>query len=122
MSIRFDLLAIALGLGLLFAVVDTSPNWNETGVMAVAVAASCLVLGATVPRQPWLWALALGMWIPIFNITKTVTTPLRCAGFCFSGGLRQCNAAVVPGRLLKHTQSLAGRLRAKDSVNCGSRA
>ena len=62
------LLIIALGLGLLFAYVDTRPNWDDTGVIAMAVAISCAILGALEPRRPWLWAIAVGIWLPLADM------------------------------------------------------
>jgi hypothetical protein len=61
-------LVIALLLGLAIAYVDTRPNWDDTGIIAVAILASCGLLGALGPRQPWLWALAVGIWVPLFGI------------------------------------------------------
>jgi hypothetical protein len=65
------LLAVAVGLGLLIACVDSRPNWDDTGVTAAAILVSCGLLGAASPGRPWLWALAVGLWIPILGITRT---------------------------------------------------
>ena len=62
------LLPIALGLGLLLAFIDTRPNWDDTGIIVGAIVLSCASLGALAPERPWLWALAVGIWIPIFEI------------------------------------------------------
>ena len=62
------LLLLAIGLGLLFAFVDTRPNWDDTGITVGAIVLSCASLGALAPERHWLWALAIGAWIPIFNI------------------------------------------------------
>jgi hypothetical protein len=62
------LLVIAIGAGLVFAFIDTRPNWDDTGITVGAIVLSCGVLGAVAPQRPWLWALAIGIWIPIFNI------------------------------------------------------
>ncbi len=58
----------ALLLGLLFALVDRGPGWDDTAVIAMAILMSCAVLAAISPRRPWLWALAIGSWVPLFNI------------------------------------------------------
>jgi hypothetical protein len=62
------LFTIALGLGLLITYVDTRPNWDDTGVSALAIFSSCGLLGVMGPARPWLWALAVGIWIPFFDI------------------------------------------------------
>jgi hypothetical protein len=62
------LLLGALALGLLVAVVDLSPGWDDTGVSAAAVFAAAAVFGATRPSRAWLWALAVGLWIPVLGI------------------------------------------------------
>jgi hypothetical protein len=63
------LLAVAVGLGLLIAYVDSRPGWDDTGVTAAALLVSCGLLGAAGPGRPWLWALAEGLWIPVLGIT-----------------------------------------------------
>ena len=62
------LFVVALGLGLAIAYVDSRPNWDDTGITAAAILVSCGLLGALGPKQPWLWALAVGLWIPLFGI------------------------------------------------------
>jgi len=65
------LLAISLTLGGLTTYVDTRPTWDDTGVTATAILITCGVLGFSGPRRPWLWALAVGFWIPLFGIFRT---------------------------------------------------
>jgi hypothetical protein len=59
------LLLLATALGILIAYVDSRPNWDDTGVTAGVVFLCCACLAAIYPKRPWLWALAVGMWIPI---------------------------------------------------------
>ena len=54
------LLPAALGIGLLIAYVDSRPNWDDTGITALALFACCAVFGALEPKRCWLWALATG--------------------------------------------------------------
>ena len=63
------LFTLALILGLLITYVDTRPNWDDTGVSAMTIFVSCGLLGVMGPARPWLWALAVGLWIPILGIT-----------------------------------------------------
>lgn len=62
------LMPLALIVGLLIALVDSSPGWDDTGVSAAAVFASCGILGALHPARAWQWALAVGLWIPALSI------------------------------------------------------
>jgi hypothetical protein len=66
----FDRLLLlgALAVGLALALVDSSPGWDDTGVSAAAVLLAAAAFGAARPARPWLWALAVGLWIPALNI------------------------------------------------------
>ncbi len=64
-------LLLAVALGLLIAYVDSRPNWDDAGISAGAVLLTCSLFGALGPRRPWLWALAVGLWIPVFGIVTT---------------------------------------------------
>ena len=64
------LLAVALIVGGLLAYVDSTPGWDDTGVMAGAIFLTSGVLGYLGPQRPWLWALALGLWIPLLGIVR----------------------------------------------------
>lgn len=65
------ILAIALVLGLLLAFVDSRPNCDDTGIIAFAMLISGGVIGLFVKRRPWLFALALGAWIPLWGVIVT---------------------------------------------------
>ncbi len=65
------LLAVALALGGLITYVDTLPTWDDTGITAAALLVISGVLGFLGPSRPWLWALALGVWIPIVGFVRT---------------------------------------------------
>ncbi len=58
--------ALAIGAGI--AYVDSRPNWDDSGVTAAAILVSCGILGAAGPSRAWLWALAVGLWIPLLGI------------------------------------------------------
>ena len=59
---------LALIVGLLIALVDSSPGWDDTEISAAAVFASCGILGALHPVRAWQWSLAVGLWIPVLGI------------------------------------------------------
>ena len=64
-------LGIALLLGGLITYVDTRPTWDDTGVTAAAILIASGLLGFLGPRRPWLWALAVGTWIPLLGILRS---------------------------------------------------
>lgn len=55
-------------LGIAIAYVDSRPGWDDTGITAGAVFIASGILGALGPERPWLWALCVGAWIPLFEI------------------------------------------------------
>ncbi len=63
-------LVVAVAMGGLIAFVDSRPDWDDTGVTAFAVLISSGVLGFLGPKRPWLWALAIGLWIPLLGIIR----------------------------------------------------
>jgi hypothetical protein len=80
------LFVIAIGLGLAIAYVDSRPNWDDTGITAVAILLSCALLGATRPTKPWIWALAVGLWIPLYGIAVSQNYgSLLALGVAFAG-------------------------------------
>jgi hypothetical protein len=62
-------LAVAVGLGIAF--VDSRPNWDDTGITVVALLVSAGIFGLVQPGRPWLWALAIGIWIPLGAILRS---------------------------------------------------
>jgi uncharacterized membrane protein len=54
--------------GIALAWIDTRPGWDDTGVTVGLVFLFSALLGALMPRRPWLAALAVGVWIPLANI------------------------------------------------------
>jgi hypothetical protein len=64
-------LASAVALGLAIAYVDSRPHWDDAGITAFALLGAALVIALCVPRRPWLWALGVGVWIPLHTIVRT---------------------------------------------------
>jgi hypothetical protein len=56
--------------GLLIAYVDSRPAWDDAGVTAFAMLLVAGVCGMVAPRRPWRWALAVGIWIPLYAIVR----------------------------------------------------
>ena len=67
------LLCGAIVCGLLLSYVDSRPTWDDTGITAGVVLLLCGLLGLLAPRRPWMWALAVGSWIPLLEIVSTHT-------------------------------------------------
>jgi hypothetical protein len=68
--IRFVLLVlVAAMLGALISMVDSSPGWDDTGVSATMVLGASGLMGTLHPQRAWVWALAVGSWIPALGIT-----------------------------------------------------
>ena len=63
------LVLTALMLGMLIFMVDSSPGWDDTGVSAAMVLAASGLMGAIHPARAWVWALAVGSWVPLMGFT-----------------------------------------------------
>ena len=59
---------IAIAAGLAIAYIDSRPTWDDTGITAFGVLLASGALAFVSPRRPWLWALAIGIWIPLAGI------------------------------------------------------
>jgi hypothetical protein len=93
------LVPIGLAIGLAIALVDTSPGWDDTGISAAAVFAGSGLLAAVHPRRPWVWALAVGLWIPALNIASHHNYgSLIALIFAFAGAY----AGALAGRVVRH--------------------
>ena len=65
------LLAAAALSGLFITYVDSRPSWDDTGITAGAILIVCGLIALIGYRRPWLLALAVGAWIPLYGITVT---------------------------------------------------
>jgi hypothetical protein len=61
----------AVLLGILIAWVDSHPTWDDAGITAFAILGVSGLLGFFSPHKPWVWALAVGIWIPLAAIFFT---------------------------------------------------
>jgi len=61
-------LSLAITIGLIIAWMDSRPNWNDTGISAFIILCSATVCGYLSLEKPWLIALAIGIWIPLFGV------------------------------------------------------
>jgi uncharacterized membrane protein len=59
---------LANSMGLIIAWVDSSPNWDDTGITVGMIFLAALICGFIAKSRPWLIALSVSLWVPIFNI------------------------------------------------------
>jgi hypothetical protein len=92
-------LAVALLIGLAIAFVDSRPSWHDKGISAFALPAAGVLIGLMVRRRPWLYALALGIWIPLWgilangNFGAALVLPIPFAGVYLGWWLRRSSGA-----------------------------
>ncbi len=65
------LLAVAASAGLFSAYVDSRPNWDDTGILIGGLLLVSSLLTLLGHRRPWLIALAVGIWVPAYEIFKS---------------------------------------------------
>ena len=67
--VSFVLMVIAaVAVGIMIAWIDSRPGWDDTGITAGLVILSAAVFGALHPTRAWIWALSVGVWIPLTGI------------------------------------------------------
>ncbi len=64
-------LALSIIAGFLITWIDARPTWDSTGISALMVLVAAAVFGYFTSHKPWLTALAVSMWIPLFGIVTT---------------------------------------------------
>lgn len=74
------LLMVAVTMGVAIAWVDSRPHWDDAGIIAGSLLLSAGALGLIGPRRPWLWALAIGMWIPLNLIARQMASHTATLG------------------------------------------
>jgi hypothetical protein len=103
------LILIAVVIGHVFAYIDSRPNWDDTGVLAVAIAIVSAIPAYLYPRRPWVWALAVGVWIPLHNLIHNgnsgsiLALAFAAAGAYLGAWLRNSFAPAAPDRAQKPT-------------------
>jgi hypothetical protein len=65
------LLGIAVSAGLFSLYIDTRPTWDDTGILVGGLLLVSGLLTLLGHRHPWLIALAVGIWIPVYEIFKS---------------------------------------------------
>lgn len=71
-SMKQKLLLIAAALfGMLVLFIDSRPTWDDTGITVLMLLAGSGLIGLLVEKRPWLFALAIGVWLPAWYIFKS---------------------------------------------------
>jgi len=65
------LLAVAVLAGLFSLYVDSRPTWDDSGILAFGILIVSGLITLLGYRRPWVIALAVGMWIPLYWILTT---------------------------------------------------
>jgi hypothetical protein len=87
------LLGLAIIMGLFIAYVDSRPTWDDTGITVVTMLLSSGLLTLLGYRRPWLIALAIGLWTPLyetyashnFSLPGVILFPLIVLLICLVG-------------------------------------
>jgi hypothetical protein len=58
---------IAISAGIVITLIDSNPSWDDTGITAGMIFCSCAFLGFISPGRPWIWALVVAIWIPLYG-------------------------------------------------------
>ena len=66
--------ALAVIGGLAIANIDSRPGYDDTGVTAVLLISVAAIAAAIGGTRPWLWAVLVGAWTPIFEISSGGST------------------------------------------------
>ena len=54
--------------GIAIAWIDSQANWDDSGISAFMVLLVSMLAGYLAKQKPWLIALVVGIWIPIYGI------------------------------------------------------
>jgi hypothetical protein len=66
---RDGLLALAAAvIGLTLGYLDSRPSWDDTGITAALLLLTSAMVAGLSGRRPWLWALLIGIWIPLLEV------------------------------------------------------
>ena len=63
------LFTCVFGIGI--AWIDAQPSWDDSGISAFMILLVSMLAAYMAKRKPWLIALAVGVWIPIYGIIFT---------------------------------------------------
>jgi hypothetical protein len=62
------LFIVAIALGMMIGFTDSRPHWDDTGITVGMILVSTACLGFVMPERAWVWAISVGLWVPVWNI------------------------------------------------------
>ena len=65
------MLVLSVSCGLLIAWNDNRPGWDDTGITAGLIVLTAALFGFLHAERPWVWALTVSGWIPLYSIATT---------------------------------------------------
>jgi hypothetical protein len=65
------LVILSVMVGLAIAWNDSQPNWDDTGITVVMILFAAAIFGFLAFEKPWLIALLVSIWIPLWAIVST---------------------------------------------------
>jgi hypothetical protein len=65
---------VALALGIAIGYIDSRPGWDDTGITVGLLLGTAAVVAWTDGRRPWLWALLVGLPLPIIEVFGSGST------------------------------------------------
>jgi hypothetical protein len=78
----------AAAVGAAIGFVDSRPGWDDTGITAGLLVLTAGGAAAVSGRRPWLWALLVGAWTPLFGVaTGGSVASLAALGFAAVGAV-----------------------------------
>lgn len=66
-KILYIWLILAIATGLAIAWVDSRPTWDDTGITVLMILLSAMAFGFLASEKPWLFGLAVSIWIPLLE-------------------------------------------------------
>ena len=82
----FLLLIAAVAIGLTICWIDSRSTWDDAGITAFMLFGAALLMGLLAERNPWLMAIAIGVWIPLWQINQDANYgSLFALGVAFAG-------------------------------------
>lgn len=80
------ILFLALLSGLAIAYVNARSNWGSTGIVVGLIFISAALLSFINTRYAWLWALLIGIWVPLTSVlTNSNYNALLALAFAYFG-------------------------------------